>query len=923
MPSTPLKPNQSNSWWRICRDKLINFINAQATQEPLEVGQPSKPEKFSFTRQRYKILLIYSLAVTGLIGVLYVACSSIMLSSLSKAEEQDTRQMAKGVLGVFHQTEEDFSARFADWAAWDESYNFIENGNQHYIAASLAPEVLTITKLNLVLYIHSSGRIVFGTGFDYNHKKKTPIPELIRQHLSNDDILLQHFNSKSYRIGIVLLPQGPMLISSRPIVTTQGEGPIRGTIVTGRYLNNDGIEKIARTTRTSLAMYAVNDKNLPPDFKAVQPYLTHNEAIVVRPLNEKTIAGYTLLYDIYDKPALLVRVDIPREIYQQGQTGLQYLVRSLLIVGLLFGGTTFWLLNQLLLFWQQRQEREERYRAVVAQATEGIFLIASDTKRFLEANLAFYDLLDYTNEEVLGLTLYDVVASDHQSVDRDVQQILMQGQNYTSEWQLTRQNGSLLDVEVSANLITYNQRNTLCIVVRDITERKRAEAALRESEQLLSWQASHDPLTELLNRREFERRIKQAIDNAQAGDEQHALLYLDLDQFKIINDTCGHIAGDILLCQVSKLLQSKLRRSDILSRLGGDEFGILLSHCPTEQALWIANQLCQTIQEFRFSLQEKTFAIGVSIGLVFINKDTLDFASALSAADAACYAAKNRGRNRVYVYEIEDWQLSVQRREMQWVARIPKALEENRFRLYYQKIIPLCSNVTYSEHREVLLRLEDEDNNIVLPMAFIPAAERYNLMHLIDRWVISTLFAYLQKQCQDKIDGTTRSPILYAVNLSGASINDEQFIYFLREQFTQFCIPPSIICFEITETLAITQLAKAAQLMWELRALGCRFALDDFGSGMSSFTYLKNLPIDYLKIDGTFIKDVVQDTIAAEMVGAIARIAAVMQIKTIAEFVENDAIITKLKALGLDYAQGYGISQPCPLYQSSELSIVQ
>lgn len=831
---------------------------------------------------------------------------------MSKAEEQDTRQIVKGVLGVLHQTQEDFDARFADWAAWDESYTFIENSNQHYIAASLAPQILTITKLNLVLYIHSSGRIVFGTGFDYKHQKRTPIPQVIRQHLARNSLLLQHSNAKSYRMGIVLLPQGPMLISSRPIVTTEGKGPIRGTIIVGRYLDRDGIEKIAKTTRTSLAIYGVNDRNLPPDFKAVQPYLKQNEEIVVRPLNEQTIAGYALVYDLYGKPAILVRVDMPREIYKQGQISLQYLISSLLIVGSLFGGTTFWLLDRLLLFWHERQEREERYRAVVAQATEGIFLIAADTKRFLEANLAFHDLLDYTSEEVLGLTLYDVLASNPESIERDVQQLLTQGQNYTSEWQLICQNGSLLDVEVSANLITCNERDAFCIVVRDITERKQAEVALRESEQLLSWQASHDPLTELLNRREFERRIKQAIGNIQGCNEQHALLYLDLDQFKIINDTCGHIAGDTLLCQVSKLLQSKLRRSDILSRLGGDEFGILLSHCPTEQALWIANELCQTIQQFRFILPEKTFAVGVSIGLVFINKNTLDFASALSAADAACYAAKNRGRNRVHVYEIEDWKLSVQRREMQWVSRIPKALEENRFCLYYQPIIPLSSDDTYSEHREVLLRLEDEDGNIVLPMAFIPAAERYNLMHLIDRWVISTLFAYLQ-QYQDRIDGKTSSQILYAVNLSGASINDEQFIYFVREQFTRFCIPPSIICFEITETLAITQLAKAAQLMWELRALGCRFALDDFGSGMSSFTYLKNLPVDYLKIDGAFIKDVVQDTIAAEMVGAIARIAAVMDIKTIAEFVENDAIIAKLKVLGLDYAQGYGIARPYPL----------
>lgn len=323
--------------------------------------------------------------------------------------------------------------------------------------------------------------------------------------------------------------------------------------------------------------------------------------------------------------------------------------------------------------------------------------------------------------------------------------------------------------------------------------------------------------------------------------------------------------------------------------------------------------LRERIHEFRFCWEEKTFSVGVSIGLVVINADTQSLASVLSAADAACYAAKNKGRNRVHVYQIDDRELTQQRGEMQWVSRITKALEEHRFRLYYQRIVPITQTETSnSEHWEVLLRLEDETGSIISPMAFIPAAERYNIMHLIDRWVISTLFAYLEQQYQQTWDCAQGQPSIYAVNLSGASINDEQFINFVQEQFALYRIPPSIICFEITETLAITNLAKAAEFIRELKALGCHFALDDFGSGMSSFAYLKNLPVDYLKIDGVFIKDIVTDAIAREMVEAIARIASVMGIQTIAEFVENDAILMKLKALGVDYAQGYGIAKPCP-----------
>ncbi|HEY9847431.1 MAG TPA: EAL domain-containing protein, partial [Candidatus Caenarcaniphilales bacterium] len=493
------------------------------------------------------------------------------------------------------------------------------------------------------------------------------------------------------------------------------------------------------------------------------------------------------------------------------------------------------------------------------------------------------------------------------------------------------------------------------VVFRDVTHE-------RSITRQLSWQASHDALTGLVNRREFEQRLEQAVLSARAQNQQHALCYLDLDQFKIVNDTCGHGAGDKLLHQVSSLLQTQVRAMDTLARLGGDEFGVLLNLCSLEQARRIANALCQRIQEFRFIWQDKTFAIGVSIGLVAINADSQSLVSTLSAADAACYAAKNRGRNRVHVYQANDSELKRQKGEMQWVTRIAKAFEDNRFRLYYQPIVPIALQEVgdglrpptdrdaglyagllprdtawqakkaaadslacllpqavdgWLEHYEVLLRLQDETGQLVSPAAFIPAAERYNLMHTIDRWVISTLFAsqgqhYRELFNRDLLQGLPCN-CLYAINLSGTSINDEQFIDFLYEQFTLHQVPPQVICFEITETTAIANLGKAAEFIRELKEFGCRFALDDFGSGMSSFAYLKNLPVDYLKIDGDFVKDIIDDPIDSAMVEAISRVGQVMGIQTIAECVENNAILEKIKALGVDYAQGYGIARPHPL----------
>jgi diguanylate cyclase (GGDEF)-like protein/PAS domain S-box-containing protein len=448
------------------------------------------------------------------------------------------------------------------------------------------------------------------------------------------------------------------------------------------------------------------------------------------------------------------------------------------------------------------------------------------------------------------------------------------------------------------------------VVLRDVTVARRLE-------RQLTWQASHDALTGLVNRREFEQRLEQSVSNARISDQQHALCYLDLDQFKIVNDTCGHIAGDELLRQVTTLFQSQVRASDTLARLGGDEFGLLLNHCSLDSAVRVANKLRERLEKFRYVWQDKTFTVGVSIGLVAIDANTQGVTSVLSAADAACYAAKNNGRNRVHVYQADDRELAIQQGEMQWVTRLTQALEENRFHLYYQPIVPNAQTSSLGVHYEILLRLIDEMGNLVLPMAFIPAAERYNLMHLIDRWVIRTLFARLGQYYQENRNPCqllgSNSDCWYAINLSGASINDEHFIDFVREQLVLHQIPPQVICFEITETVAIANLRQAAQFMRSLKQVGCRFALDDFGSGMSSFAYLKNLPVDYLKIDGGFVRQIVDEPIDLAMVEAINHIGHVMGLQTIAEFVENQAILEKITAIRVDYAQGFCLAKPSPL----------
>jgi len=440
------------------------------------------------------------------------------------------------------------------------------------------------------------------------------------------------------------------------------------------------------------------------------------------------------------------------------------------------------------------------------------------------------------------------------------------------------------------------------LVFRDVSE----ERKLRK--QLLH-QANHDALTGLSNRLVFEKRLAEALQLARSQHIEHAVLFLDLDQFKVVNDTCGHVAGDVLLQQLTSLLRDKMRATDILARLGGDEFGVILNTCSLDHAKKIAVVLLDTVREFRFIWEDKTFEIGVSIGLVMLDETSESVASVMSAADVACYAAKDGGRNRYHIYETSDKELKQRHGEMQWVTLISKAINENRFVLHLQEVASLSPERSDSKHYEVLLRMVGENGELIPPGAFLPAAERYGLIANVDRWVIENGFAILARYL-------ARNPgksAIFAINLSGLSIGDEGFLDYIKDQMAQHGLPHSSICFEITETAAVANLTQAIKFFKSLRELGCKFALDDFGCGVSSFSYLKNLPVDFLKIDGMFVRDMVDDSIDYAMVEAINNIGQVMGLKTIAEFVENQAILDCLVALEVDYAQGYFIAEPTPL----------
>lgn len=429
---------------------------------------------------------------------------------------------------------------------------------------------------------------------------------------------------------------------------------------------------------------------------------------------------------------------------------------------------------------------------------------------------------------------------------------------------------------------------------------------IRAMAEQLSWQAGHDVLTGLANRREFERRLVELLESARSQDQQHALLYMDLDKFKAVNDTCGHIGGDEFLRQLAAAMEIKVRGSDTLARLGGDEFGVLLEACPLDQAIRIANGLAEAVRDFRFVWNDQTFNVGVSVGLVPLDAASGTPAAVLAAADASCYGAKEKG-GRIQVYRPASGDFGQEHGDLALVSQLHQAFDEGNFRLYRQKIVPLGHG---QPHHEILVRMVDSAGNLMAPIEFIPTAERYSLLPVLDRWVISNLIGHLRGNLAS---GHKKEESVYAINLSGASINDSTFPDFLRKQLSLHHVPPALLCFEITETTAIANLAKAAELMQELKALGCRFALDDFGIGMSSFAYLKHLPVDFLKIDGTFVKDMAKNPMDFAIVEAINRIGHIMGMQTIAEFVEDARVLEKLRELKVDFAQGDAVGGPEPL----------
>lgn len=568
---------------------------------------------------------------------------------------------------------------------------------------------------------------------------------------------------------------------------------------------------------------------------------------------------------------------------------------------------------------QELKLANDRNRLLLESTSDGIFGIDTNTCVTF-ANKAAAEMFGQSADELLGRRLEEILQcadEDGCSVeehDLAITKTLKYAKKHSADAVFSVLNGPVIPVQYSSSPMFDDGLLTGAVVVfRNVAESR----ALNKK---MEYMATHDSLTGLLNRCEFERLTKEQILLCHHQQASAALSYIDLDQFKLVNDTCGHAAGDALLRQLTTVLQHSVRKTDILARLGGDEFGVLLRNVDATQAMQLTHSICRVIEEFRFIWEGKSFAIKASGGVSMIDEHVVDESKLMSAADSACYIAKERGRNTVHLYQVDDAAVTKRAGEMIWVSRINEGLLRNQFQLYYQPIMHRA-DTEHCGFIEFLVRLEQpqysEDDNAILPGAFIPAAERYNLMPQVDRWVTQHAFEWLVAHSANNAQLG-----LCSINLSGHSIGNSEFARCLGELLRSY---PSIarrVCFEITETAAVADLNRAIEFIHFTKSYGCQFALDDFGSGMSSFSYLKHLPVDFLKIDGTFVRDMASDRVDFAMVEAINQVGQVMGIKTIAEFVENEAIVKQLHTIGVDYMQGNHLAMPQPISRFTAQGLV-
>ena len=886
---------------------------------------------------RTKMLLAMAAGMLLLFALIFFVARTVLLDGYSKLEKDKNNIQVNSAISLLNEQSNQLNLSVRDNAHWDDIYQYMVTRNPAFIKSSFNDAIFTNLKVNAIFVVNNAGESLYRKGLDYASGKPWHIPDMLEQAIKTGGTLIDP--AKSSQSGLFWTPEGICIVAAVDILDSNEKKPRRGTLIMVRRLDQTLLKHIETILGTKLSVEAMRDDEI----MVLSPHLIKGENVVI-PMNNNQVGGFALVGVIGGDTKLVLNTIGDRKIFEQGQSSLKFLYWAALLAAILLGAFS-WLLDKLVLsrlahlnknvlqigesaatsgrvidfsgndelaslalginsMLQRLEESQhalqfEKERAQVTLSSIADAVITSDDK-----GLVIY--MNDAAERLTGITISNAAGQSlqclfHLMTEDKTASLdsawLTDAASAFNEVLLARVDGQTFTISKSASPL--HDANGLLFgtvtVLHDVT-------MLRALSQQLSYQARYDALTGLINRYEFDCKAQAAIEDVASGSRAHCLAYIDLDKFKIVNDTCGHAAGDFLLKQLAEHLKAKVRSSDSLARLGGDEFALLLMGCSLDKAHDIVNSLLQAVKDYCFTFEGKVFKVGASIGLIEMSSNqNHTLGDLLSRADSACYAAKSDGGNRIHIYRANDRLIEDRNSQLQWVSRINAALEHNQYVLYMQPLAGLKMND--EQHCELLIRLQGEDGKLYLPGSFLPIAERYHMMPQIDRWVVNAALTIIARK------GAAFNTVC-AINLSGQSLSQEGFLDFVINQIKQHKVNAKQLCFEITETAVITNLNKARQFIQALRAIGCKFSLDDFGSGLSSFAYLKNLSVDIIKIDGLFVQAIANNTIDRAMVESINNIGHVMGLQTVAEFAENDAIINMLKEIGVDYAQGYGVAMP-------------
>jgi diguanylate cyclase (GGDEF)-like protein/PAS domain S-box-containing protein len=845
-------------------------------------------------RKTTKEILLLVALIAGISSFLYISSRLILLESFARLEQDYTAENVRRALNSIADDIKQIDTITGDYAGWDEAYAFINDGNEAFIRTNLDDAIFPKLRLNILIYVRNSGTVVFAKVFDLHTGKDSPFPPSLKKLLTPNSPLVRHTSNDSVMSGVLLLPEGPLLIVSRPVLTSSYKGPIHGSLIMGRFLGTGEVRRLADISHLDLSVFSVNAPLQPREAGDIRAMLSATKPVLVRAGTSETITGYGLIHDIYGKPALIAKINMPRRIYAKGAEAIQYFLYWFLGFSLIFSLTGYILYAKLVASRRARKDTEKRYHSIISQASDIILLVDIDSKRILEANLAFQKLLGYSSAEAMQLSLYDIMEDDRTRIDRHVNRILSEKSCFLGEHVFTGQNGIRAEVDLTANLVSYGDHQVICMVIRDISETKRFQGELMHM-------AHHDALTGLPNRTLFFDRLRQALYKKERSGKMLAVVYLDLDQFKFINDTLGHHTGDLLLKDVANRLQGVIRKADTVSRLGGDEFTIIIDDIATHADLVLVAGKILHVFATPFSLEKHEIFVTASIGVTIYPNDGDTAEKLMKNADTAMYHAKERGRNN-YQFFSEEMNIRVSERLLMETG-LRNALTRNEFLLHYQPRVNTASGRIVGV--EALIRWQHPERGIISPDAFIPLAEETGLIVPIGEWVLRTACS----QTRAWRDAGLKS-MKVSVNISFRQFTHDNLPATIRGILQETGLEPSCLELEITESLIMIDPERAIILLNELKEMGISIAIDDFGTGYSSLSHLKRLPADILKVDKSFIRGICENKSDETLIATIINMGHNLGLSLVAEGVESEDQLLFLQNSNCQEVQGYYFSKP-------------